>query len=102
MTKDAIWDCHGNVLYYWHDHDKGIHFQIEYYADPSGVIKDDTEVQFILPISEYPKVYASFEIDPELDIHQALNVISATGRGEDFCTELDDNIQVVDRFVWIT
>lgn len=102
MTQNAIWDSNGNVLYYWHDHDKGIHFQIEYYADPAGVITDDTEVQFILPRSEYSKVYESFEIDPELDIHQALNAISASGRGEEFCIALDDHIKVVDRFVWIS
>jgi len=46
-------------------------------------------------------VYQFFEIEPELDIHQALNMISASGRGEDFCSELDRRIEVVDRFVWV-
>jgi hypothetical protein len=102
MTQNAIWDSEGHVLYYWHDHNKGIHFQIEYYADPDGIIQNDTEVQFIMPTSEFAKVYEFFEIDPELDIHQALNVISASGRGEDFCSELEKRIEIVDRFVWVS
>ena len=101
MTQNAIWDSEGNVLYYWHDHDKGIHFQIEYFADPANSIENDTEVQFILPKSEFIKVYEKFEIDTALDIHQALNAISASGRGEEFCEAIDVSIQVVDRFVWV-
>jgi len=87
------------VLYYWDVVEKGVHFEYESYAGSGGEM--DVETQFIMPISEFHKVYELFDIDIALDIAEAIHLISDSQRGEELYDALGTDIAVVDKFVWM-
>jgi len=87
------------VLYYWDVVEKGVHFEYESYAGGDGEM--DVETQFIMPTSEFHKVYELFDIDIALDIAEAIHLISDSQRGEELYDALGAEIAVIDKFVFM-
>jgi hypothetical protein len=87
------------VLYYWDVVEKGVHFEFESYAGDDGGM--DVETQFIMPTSEFHKVYELFDIDTSLDIAEAIQLISDSQRGEELYDALGTEIGLVDKFVFM-
>ena len=98
--QQELLDEEYGVLYYWDEVEKGVHFEFESYASGDGGM--DVETQFIMPTSEFHKVYELFDIDPSLGISQAINLISESQRGEELADALGTEIGLVDKFVWMS
>lgn len=102
MSQRELLDHEGNLLYYWDVTDGGVHFEIETFATPGSQFSTDSEVQFTVPESEFPKIYAMFKIDPATDIGDAIQEISDSGQGLDLSEAFEDSIEVRNKFVWIS
>lgn len=101
MSQRELLDDEGEVIYYWDVADVGVHFEIEIFGDPGSEFSMDSELQFTVPKSEFPKIYAMFEIDPVNEIDDAIQEISDSGRGLELSQAFEDSIQVMDKFVWM-
>ena len=99
MTQQELLNEEYEVLYYWDVVEKGVHFEYESYAGADGGM--DVETQFIMPVSEFPKVYELFDIDIALDISEAIHLISDSQRGEELYDALGTEIGLVDNFVFM-
>jgi hypothetical protein len=99
MKQEELLNKEFEVLYYWDLVEKGVHFEYESYAGTAGGM--DVETQFIMPTSEFHKVYEIFDIDTALDIAQAIHLISSSERGEELYDALGTEIDVIDKFVWM-
>lgn len=100
MKQQELLNEEYEVLYYWDVVEKGVHFEYESFGGSDGSM--DVETQFIMPTSEFHKVYEMFDVDLSLDIAQAIHQISSSGRGEEFSDALGVEIVVVDKFVWMS
>jgi hypothetical protein len=99
MTQQELLNEEYEVLYYWDVVEKGVHFEFESYAGDDGGM--DVETQFIMPTSEFHKVYQLFDIDTSLDIAEAIQLISDSQRGEELYDALGTEIGLVDKFVFM-
>jgi len=99
MTQQELLGEDYGVLYYWDVVEKGVHFEYESYAGADGGM--DVETQFIMPVSEFHKVYQLFDIDASLDIAEAIQLISDSQRGEELYDALGTEIGLVDKFVFM-
>ena len=101
MNKGTLRNANGEPLYYWSVNDKGIHFQFEFRPESDDPSDADMEVQFIMPHSEYYKVYEQFEIDATTPMENAIAIISDSGRGDQLVEALNEQIEVEDKFLWM-
>jgi len=61
----------------------------------------DIECTFTIPDSEFADIYARYEIDPEIPILEAFQIISDSDRGHQLCTEMaDGTIKTSEKFFW--
>ena len=97
MKQQELLNEEYEVLYYWDVVEKGVHFEYESFAGSDGGM--DVETQFIMPTSEFHKVYELFDIDASLDIAEAIHKISNSQRGEQLYDALGIEIEVIDKFV---
>lgn len=99
MNQQELLNAECEVLYYWDVVEKGVHFEYESFAGSDGGM--DVETQFIMPTSEFHKVYELFDIDVSLDIAEAIHKISNSQRGEQLYDALGIEIEVIDKFVFM-
>ena len=61
----------------------------------------DLECNFTIPESEFADIYSRYEIDPNISILEAFQLISDTDRGHQLCSEMaDGTIKTTERYFW--
>lgn len=100
MSHKELTDAHGKVLYFYQPVAEGMQFEIEF--ETPGNDSGDVEVIFVVPLSEYPKIYSRYEIDTDLPIETAIALISDLGRGEEFHDDLLHYFERINQFSWVS
>ena len=62
----------------------------------------DVEIIFVVPPREYIKIYDKYELDPSIPIETAIALISDLGRGGELSSDLSENIECINKFVWMS
>ena len=81
----------GEPMYYLTRQENKVHFSFQYFT-PSGSNLPDLEVDFDIAAANIPDVFKRYGIDPNLDFIKGFEIISNSGRGEEFDKAITDGL----------
>ena len=82
---------HGEPIYYLTRWENEVHFTFQYLA-PSGSNLPGLEVDFDIAATNIPNVFRRYGIDPNLDFIKGFEIISNSGRGDEFSKAITDGL----------
>jgi len=81
----------GKPIYYLTRQENKVHFSFQYFT-PSGSNLPDLEVDFDIAAANIPGVFKRYGIDPNLDFIKGFEIISNSGRGDEFDKAITDGL----------
>ena len=84
-------DTNGEPMYYLTRQENKVHFSFQYFT-PSGSNLPDLEVDFDIAAANIPDVFKRYGIDPNLDFIKGFEIISNSGRGDEFDKAITDGL----------
>ena len=89
--KLTMLDTNGEPMYHLTRGEDGVHFTFQYFAPP-GLNLPDLEVDFDISAVNIPSVFRRYGIDPDLDFIKGFEIISNSGRGNEFGKAITDGL----------
>jgi hypothetical protein len=89
--KLTMRDTSGEPMYYLTRQENKVHFSFQYFT-PSGSNLPDLEVDFDIAAANIPDVFKRYGIDPNLDFIKGFEIISNSGRGDEFDKAITDGL----------
>jgi hypothetical protein len=89
--KFTMLDSNDEPIYYLTRSEEGVHFSFQYFA-PSGSNLPGLEVDFDIAAANIPNVFILYGIDPTLDFIKGFEIISSSGRGNEFDKAITDGL----------
>ena len=89
--KLTMRDTNGEPMYYLTRQENKVHFSFQYFT-PSGSNLPDLEVDFDIAAANIPDVFKRYGIDPDLDFIKGFEIISNSGRGDEFDKAITDGL----------
>ena len=89
--KLTMRDTNGEPMYYLTRQENKVHFSFQYFT-PSGSNLPDLEVDFDIAAANIPDIFKRYGIDPNLDFIKGFEIISNSGRGEEFDKAITDGL----------
>ena len=89
--KLTMHDTNGEPMYYLTRQENKVHFSFQYFT-PSGSNLPDLEVDFDIAAANIPDVFKRYGIDPNLDFIKGFEIISNSGRGDEFDKAITDGL----------
>ena len=89
--KLTMRDTNGEPMYYLTRQENKVHFSFQYFT-PSGSNLPDLEVDFDIAAANIPDVFKRYGIDPNLDFIKGFEIISNSGRGDEFDKAITDGL----------
>jgi hypothetical protein len=81
----------GEPIYYLTLREDKVHFTFQYFAPP-GTNWSDLEVDFDIAAKNIPDIFRRYGIDPNLDFIKGFEIISNSGRGDEFDRDITDGL----------
>ena len=98
--KLTMRDTNGEPMYYLTRQENKVHFSIQYFT-PSGSNLPDIEVDFDIAAANIPDIFKRYGIDQNLDFIKGFEIISNSGRGEEFDKAITDGlIPIENSYYW--
>ena len=89
--KLTMRNTNGEPIYYLTRQENKVHFSFQYFT-PSGSNLPDLEVDFDIAAANIPDVFKRYGIDPNLDFIKGFEIISNSGRGDEFGKAITDGL----------
>ena len=89
--KLTMRNTNGEPIYYLTRQENKVHFSFQYFT-PSGSNLPDLEVDFDIAAANIPDVFKRYGIDPNLDFIKGFEIISNSGRGDEFDKAITDGL----------
>ena len=87
----TMYGSNGEPIYYLTRWENNVHFTFQYFS-PSGTNLSDLEVNFDIAAKHIPDIFRRYEIDPKMDFIKGFEIISNSGRGNDFNRAITDGL----------
>ena len=89
--KLTMRNTNGEPIYYLTRQENKVHFSFQYFT-PFGSNLPDLEVDFDIAAANIPDVFKRYGIDPNLDFIKGFEIISNSGRGDEFDKAITDGL----------